>query len=391
MKVLHVYKSYYPDTTGGVEQVICQLGQSLSHLGVESRIFTLSPAPFPAILERPEGCVHRSKTSIEIASNTMSISALPHFREQAKWADIIHYQFPWPFGDVLHLLGASRKASVVTYQSDIVRQSCLRVAYAPVMHRFLKSVDRVVATSPQYRDTSPVLARLGRPAVVIPNGIDESSFTSPSAEFLTRWRDQLGEGFLLFVGVLRYYKGLETLLDAADGLVGRVVIAGDGPLAASLAESARSRGLSNVHFTGWVSDQDKMALMALSAGFVFPSHLRSEAFGMSMVEAAMVGKPLISCEIGTGTSYVNLNGESGWVVPPGDPHSLRQAMRTLLADPARAQALGRGARARYERLFTARRMAASYKDLYSDILQARLRQAAPQRMRLREQEQPERS
>jgi hypothetical protein len=72
LRILHVYKSYYPDTVGGIEQVIAQLAIALAPLGDESRIFTLSPTAQPAVLQRPEGEVHRSRAAIEIASNPLS-------------------------------------------------------------------------------------------------------------------------------------------------------------------------------------------------------------------------------------------------------------------------------------------------------------------------------
>src|SRR5687768_10060046 len=115
MRVLHVYKSYYPDTVGGIEQVLAQLGRGLASLGVESRIFTLSPNPEPRVLVYPEGEVHRSRQTAEIASNNLSLSAFSDFRRQLAWADVVHYQFPWPFGDLLHVACAGRKPSVVSY------------------------------------------------------------------------------------------------------------------------------------------------------------------------------------------------------------------------------------------------------------------------------------
>ncbi|ROZ77467.1 glycosyltransferase [Ramlibacter sp. WS9] len=369
MKVLHVYKSYYPDSMGGIEQVIAQLGRGLSALGHENRVFTLSADPLPAVLQRPEGQVHRSRLTAEVASNPVSFAALPEFRRQLRWADVVHYQFPWPFADLLQLLNA-RKPSVVTYQSDIVRQKFLLRAYTPLMNHFLESADIVVATSPQYRDSSPVLGRLKSEVRVIPNGIDESTYPQPSPERVAEWRARVGEGFFLFVGVLRYYKGLDTLLQAAQGFAGQIVIAGSGPEEAALQQHAARERLDNVRFLGSVTDEDKMCLLQLSRGFVFPSDLRSEAFGMSLVEAAMSARPMVSCEIGTGTSFINVDGVTGWTVPPRDPQALRDAMHRLQDEPARALAMGAAARERFLTLFTARAMAHAYNDAYRDVISA---------------------
>jgi len=82
----------------------------------------------------------------------------------------------------------------------------------------------------------------------------------------------------------------------------------------------------------------------------------------------MFGKPMISSEIGTGTSYINVNGETGIVVPPSDPTAFREAMRFLWDNPDIAAEMGKQAEQRYWELFTAERMAASYADLYKELL-----------------------
>jgi len=367
LKVLHVYKSYYPDTVGGIEQVIAQLCTALHAIGDESRIFTLSPSADPPVLSRSEGEVHRSRTTVQISSNPLSIPAFAEFRRQVQWADVVHYQFPWPFADLLHFAGGVRKPTVVSYQSDIVRQKVLLHAYAPLMYRFLRDADAVVATSPHYRDSSPVLSQLDRKVRVIPNGIDEASYPEPGRDRVTAWREILGEGFFLFVGVLRYYKGLETLLRSAQGFEGRIVIAGTGPEAKPLQEYAARHRIDNVRFVGAVSDADKVSLLRLARAFVFPSHLRSEAFGMSLLEAAMHARPMICCEIGTGTSYINVDGETGFVVPPEDPAALQDAMHRFLREPELAAQMGAAARARFTSHFTAQAMARSYHELYLEL------------------------
>jgi len=370
MKILHVYKTYYPDTYGGIEQVIAQLAGALAARGHANRVFTLSPGARPAVIRRPEAEVHRSRTVIEVASNPVSWQALGDFREQLAWADVVHYQFPWPFGDLLHVCCGHRKPSIVSYQSDVVRQKWLRHVYSPLMHRFLDSVGMVIATSPQYRQSSPVLAHLHTPLRVIPNGIDERAYPSPDPARLAAWRERLGDEFLLFVGVLRYYKGLHTLVQACEGFPGQVVIAGGGPQSAALRHQVAAHKLDNAQLIGQVSDEDKVCLLRLCRGFVLPSHLRAEAFGMSLLEAAMFGKPMISCEIATGMSHINVNGVTGCTVPPEAPDALRAAMLRLLREPETARRMGAAARERFETTFTARAMAAAYEDAYRDVIAA---------------------
>ncbi|MGN6805709.1 MAG: glycosyltransferase [Trinickia sp.] len=181
---------------------------------------------------------------------------------------------------------------------------------------------------------------------------------------MRHWRERAGEKFFLFVGNLRYSKGLHILLDALAGTQFRAVIVGAGPVERVLKQQAARLKLDNVDFVGPVGDDDKIALLTLCHALTFPSHLRSEAFGISLLEGAMFGKALISAEIGTGTSYVNVDGETGIVVPPSDPQALRGAMAKLWGDDALTKRLGAGARERFEMHFTAARMAESYVELY---------------------------
>lgn len=171
---------------------------------------------------------------------------------------------------------------------------------------------------------------------------------------------------------MRYYKGLHVLLDAVQGTGYPLVIVGAGPLEQQLKAQAAALGVeSHVRFVGRVSEEDKVALLQLSRAIVFPSHLRSEAFGISLLEGAMYGKPMISSEIGTGTSFINANGVTGLVVPPSDPPAFRQAMKWCWDNPEQAAEMGRQAEARYQELFTADAMGRVWADLYRDLLDER--------------------
>lgn len=368
IKVLHVYKTYYPDTNGGIEMVMQQLTEGLKDLHVESRILVLSKNPSPKKYLYKDIEVIRCKTTLELASNPMALSAFSEFRAQLKWADIVHYQFPWPFADLLHIFSNTKKPSVISYQSDIVRQKFFMRLYKPFMNVFLKRADWICASSPQYIKTSEVLSKISHKVSAIPNGIQESACPQASRHLISEWERKLGRGFFLFIGVLRYYKGLKDLVAAASLSGLPVVIAGAGPEREALEAQAQSLNASNIIFTGSISDEVKSALLELCHAFVFPSHLRSEAFGMSLVEASIYAKPLITCEIGTGTTYVNEKWVTGLVVPPNDPQALASAMQQLDNDPSLSKQMGQAARARYETLFTGSAMAKSYRDIYESIL-----------------------
>lgn len=388
MRVLHVYRTYFPDPPGGLQEAIRQIALATQPHGVESRIFTLSPRPTPPVVERPEGRVIRSRSWLAPASCDLGgYDALRSFREQVAWADLVHYYFPWPFADLLHWLAPVRKPAVMTYISDVVRQRALARCYAPLMRRTIKAMNAVVAVAPAYVTSSPVLATLPsrQRLCVIPLGIVEESYENaitaatsidPARRFEQPWRELAARtglkasppgAYFLALGVLRYYKGLHVLIDAAAASGLPVVIAGDGPQKASLLRRALALR-APVIFLGHVSDAEKMALLRDCLALVLPSHLRSEAFGMVLVEAAMVSRPLISCEIGTGTSYVNQHEHTGLVLPPLDAAGLAVAMRTLAADLPLRIRYGANARQRYETLFAGDPLGRAYQQLYQSVL-----------------------
>lgn len=371
MRVLHFYKTYYPDSVGGVEQVIRQLCVGTGRLGVINEVLTLTRDAEPADIEFEGHMVRRAGLDFEIASTGFSFAAIRRLARLAREADLIHYHFPWPFMDLAHFLARVKKPSVVTYHSDIVRQKNLLRLYQPLKHRFLSSVDMIVATSPNYLASSAVLERYKAKTRTITYGLDKTIYPVPAPALLEKWRAECGPRFFLFVGVLRYYKGLHILLDAVAKSDYPVVIVGAGPIEMELKAHAERLGLTHVKFVGALDEDDKVALLQLCYAMVFPSHLRSEAFGISLLEGAMFGKPMISSEIGTGTTYINIHDDTGLVVPPSDPQAFGEAMRALWDDPEMAAAMGRRAEARYWELFTAEKMAQSYAGLYHELVAGR--------------------
>jgi glycosyltransferase involved in cell wall biosynthesis len=367
IKVLHFFKTYYPETMGGIEQVIFQIAQGGAKHGFASEVLYLSDRGAARNELVGNHLTHRSKLDLHVASTGLSLSAFKDFSALAKEADVIHYHFPWPYMDLVHFASRHGKPSVVSYHSDIVKQKTLLKFYQPLMNGFLSSVDCIVASSPNYAQSSPVLTRFKDKVEIIPYGLDRATYPAVGEQKLAYWRDQVGEKFFLFVGALRYYKGLEYLLQAASITRLPVVILGRGHIEQELKEQASRLGLSNVHFLGGLDDDDKAALLTLCHAFVFPSHLRSESFGISLLEAAMYGKPLISCEIGTGTTFINIADETGLVVPPRDPVALAQAMTTLWQNDEMAVAMGQRAMQRYEAVFSAETMVRAYAGVYRNL------------------------
>jgi len=366
MRVLHFFKTYWPDTFGGIERTIHAIAKGTAKYGVQSEVLSLSQAPLQNSRELDGHVAYKAKLDLEFASTGFSREVFGRFLELSKKADVIHYHFPWPMMDIVHLTSRPSKPTIVTYHSDIVKQRMLLQFYKPLMHCFLRSVDKIVATSPNYVATSEVLRRYAEKTTVIPLGLDEADYPRASEALKAHWREKFPQPFFLFVGVLRYYKGVHILLKAARQTKLDILLIGGGPMEVSLKAYAREHRLENVHFLGALPDADKTALLELSTGFVFPSHLRSEAFGLSLVEAAMFGKPMISCEIGTGTSFVNTHEKTGLVVKPNDPVDLATAITRLGENQRESLRFGRQARDAYLEKFRAADMASHYVKLYEN-------------------------
>jgi glycosyltransferase involved in cell wall biosynthesis len=364
MKVLQIYRTCFPTTHGGIEQVIRYIAKGGNEYGVETKILSLSDSNGLLNVEGSE--IHLAKRNFSIKSNCFSFSAFYKAKELIKWADIIHFHYPWPSGDLLSFL-VKDKPIVVTYHSDIVKQNFLKILYSPLERVFLKKANRIIVTSDNYLNSSQTLVSYKDKCEVIPLGIDFTDYDEIDPEIHQKYYDEYGNGFYLFVGVLRYYKGLNYLIEAA-GLSGLpVVIAGNGPEFDVLKEKIESLNLKNVYLLGFVSDLERNSLLSLCRAFVFPSHLRSEAFGVSLIESLYFAKPIISCEIGTGTSYVNKNNETGIVIEAANSSALSNAMLSLV-DANLCEKYSSGA-AQRSKQFSYRAMTKKHVDLYRELIQ----------------------
>lgn len=369
MKVLHFYKSSLPETYGGVEKFMDTLCRESNKLGVKNIVLSLSKSPSKDPIKMDGYEVIQVKEDLFVASTGFSISAINKFKQLADEVDIIHYHFPNPFADMLHFICKIKKPTIVTYHSDILKQKFLLQLYKPLRNSFLKSVDKIVATSPNYFVTSDVLQKFSNKTSVIPIGINLDDYPKKDDEIIEAFKVKLKIPFFLFVGALRYYKGLHIAIEAAAmNQDVNIVLAGMGGIKDELEAKVNDLKLKNVKFLGAINEEEKVALLNLCYGFIFPSHLRTEAFGISLLEASAFGKPMISCEIGSGTSFVNKHNETGLVIAPGSSKELYEAMKYLLDNEDIAKKMGEKAKLRAAELFTSIEQANSYFKLYQEML-----------------------
>lgn len=163
-------------------------------------------------------------------------------------------------------------------------------------------------------------------------------------------------------------KGIDLLLHAMTEVEppATVVVIGDGPEGPALRRLCDELGLDGrVELREVPWDVRVADLMWAFDGLVLPSRL--EGFPVTIVEAMLAGLPVVATDVGSVREAV-VDGATGWVVPPEDPSALAAAMRELLADRARAAAMGEHGRAIAEERFTIDATVVAYLDLYRRLL-----------------------
>ncbi|MCS7285908.1 MAG: glycosyltransferase [Anaerolineae bacterium] len=370
MRILHVYKDYFP-VTGGIENHIRLLAREQARSGHDVTVLVTNLKP-KTVEELREGVrVIKAARLAHVASTPLSIS---FFRLMGKIpAQVVHLHFPYPPGEVANFLRGRGKISVLTYHSDVVRQRFILALYYPLLLRILSRIDGIIVTSPRYLDSSPFLQLFREKCAVIPLGVEVERFASASEEEVSAIRHRYGHPLILFVGKLRYYKGIPYLLEAMRNLEARLLIVGSGPMGKAWKKLSSEMGLDGkVFFLGEVEDEKLPAFYHACDLFVLPASHRSEAFGTVLIEAMAAGKPVISTELGTGTSWINRDGETGLVVPPRDPEALARAVKFLLEnEPLRFQ-MGEKARL-YARSFSVEEMTRKVLDFYQELLEGKRR------------------
>lgn len=365
MKVLQVYKDYHP-VLGGIENHVKMLAKGLIQQGVDVQVLATNTRPRTAIEEIEGVPVIKAGCPLRISGAPISPGFYVWMRRLKP--DIAHLHFPNPPGELGQLfLGQSHKF-VLTYHSDVVRQKYLLRLYTPFLWKVLAKADRIIATSPNYIRSSPYLSRFADKCVVIPLGIDLKPFDTVDDDRVQTIRQRYGSPLLLFVGKLRYYKGLEYLFEALRHIQARLLVAGTGPMEDEWRALAQELGLGDkAAFLGQVSDSDLPAYYHACDLFVLPASHRSEAFGVVQVEAMACGRPVICTELGTGTSWVNIHDETGLVVPPRDPGALVEAINQLLADESLRRRLRERGRERAQ-WFSKEVMVERTVELYEELL-----------------------
>lgn len=372
MKILHIGK-YYPPFQGGTEKVNFDLvestnkieGYSADELCFAHSIDFQDQSTYSYSLYRIP--IRGIKYSTPIPNGFLS-----KYLEIKDQYDIVHVHMPNPIVSLALVLFPPKAKIVLHWHCDITKQKKLKFFFNPIQKLLLKRASKIITTSQRYADFSPDLKKFHQKVCVIPIGIDNSylSFTQSKIEQIKQ--NYKNKKIVFSLGRLTHYKGFKYLVEAAkylnDDCV--VLIGGKGELHDVLEKQVQESGLSEkVHFIGRVEDEDLGNYLKAADLFCLPSHNRTEAFGVVLLESMSLGLPIVSCNIeGSGVPWVNEDGVTGLNVPIADPIALANAINNILNDHKLIEVFSNNAVSRYKSLFTKQRMITSIIELYESVI-----------------------
>ena len=288
--------------------------------------------------------------------------------------ELLHCHGIYPPG-YLAALGRTRLGVpiVITNHDGTINDGNVRLAKPLVYRRYLEALaaaDALVAVSQRAYDGYKKLCPEAGLIVTIPNGTDVKAMESPESRPPGLQPSIKPGGYLLYIGRLRYRKGVDLLLaafsQASISKTIRLVIAGDGDEGPALKDQITKLHLEDrVHFVGWVSGSLKTYLLQNAFCTVIPSRW-SEAFGLVVLESYAAGRPVVATDI-PGLSELIVQDQTGVLVEPESAASIARALNEMVLDPQRTAKRGEQAR-RFVQDFSWQAIAQRHLQLYEDLL-----------------------
>lgn len=375
MNILMVNK-YYPPLVGGIEFHVRDLSEALVAAGHNVRVLVCNETKEykEEIINGVE--VIRLPRDFEKASTPVSWGFKGALESFARDADIVHFHFPYPFGEFEWLRTKAHKTVpyVVTYHTDIVRQKVALALYTPFLNRLLDGARLIMASSPQVIQYSKFLKPREAKCRQVNFGLPVESIAhdAQAQKRAQELRASLGDRpIVLFVGRLVYYKGVEVLIDAMADVDAEFVVVGRGPLHDSMLERATALGVeSRLHIIDFAEDEELHAWYHAADVLALPSVLPSEAFGLVQIEAHAAHTPVVSTLLESGVPYANLDEVTGFSVEVASAPALAEGLNKLLLDDALRERLGRQAQERALSEFTIDHMVNHVEAVYREALTA---------------------
>jgi phosphatidylinositol alpha-mannosyltransferase len=330
---------------GGVIHHISYLERCFTRMGHEVKVIAPASRAVPDFGDRfiPIGRPRPIPSSGSIARVTISLNLAPKIREvlEREKFDIIHFHEPLMPMLCTTILRLSKTANVGTFHASYGKPGYNfgRPIGKWFLRRWFHNLDGKIAVS----KPAVEYARSNFPGFynIIPNGVDVEHF-SPEVAPIEKFKD--GKPNILFVSRLEKRKGLIYLLQAFKQVKEeipdcRLIVVGPGTrLRRGYEKYVAGNGLKDVVFVGMVSYDELPRYYQTADVFCAPA-IGSESFGLILLEAMAMGKPVVASSI-EGYASVVSHGADGLLVPPADKDQLAQALVALLDDEALRREMG---------------------------------------------------
>ena len=342
MKLVHLAKYHWPDNGGGISQSVDMAVHSFEHYRknkpgyMQEVICCWQQNGKPGMKDSLyDGIpVYRCKSLFTKLSTQFSIEFLQTVKNRVHKEDFVIYNFPYPLVDLAVLFGLIRGTLIVWWHCDFeIKGKLANSMFRPLVNYTLKKSKKIIVSSTGNITGSETLRKYADKCVVIPFAIEHSLIEEGKNYYDSKKLPQTSEPIhVLFIGRFVWYKGIDVLLKAfgeLDHSKYELTLVGDGPLLDDMKKLADLHHLTNVNFTGYISDEGKKEWIKWCDYLVLPSISKAEAFAIVQLEAMAFGKPVINTNIDSGVPYVSKDGVTGITVPIRDIEALRDAMKQL--------------------------------------------------------------
>lgn len=372
MRILQI-SNYYKPHTGGIEQVAHDISDSLSNITQKVICFSEDNNTKYEVIDGVEvvKCGVIKKISSQAISLTYKKELIKIMNEFNPDIVIFHYPNPFVSHFLLKYLKKKTFKFVLYWHLDITKQKILKLFFNGQNKKLLKYADKIVCTSPIYRDSSEYLPYYKNKVEVIPCCINEERLetTDEHKNIANKIKEEnVGKTIIFALGRHVPYKGLKYLVEASKYLSEdfKIFIGGVGPLTDELKKQAICD--DKIVFLGKVSDDDLKGYLLAMDIYAFPSITKNEAFGISLAEAMYFAHPAVTFHVdGSGVNYVSLNGITGIEVENSNAKLFADALEKLKLDDELRKKLGDKARERVINNFTFKQFSDNINKLIGDL------------------------
>lgn len=370
MKILQLGK-HYPFHYGGIEKFYFDLAKELNKQNIECDIFCANESKVNKIFSEDGVKIISYGRFAFKASTSLSYKVFSELKKVINQYDVLHVHLPDPMIVVALFVLRPKQPIILHWHSDIVKQKISKKLFLPFQNWILNRANKIIATSPNYIESSVDLQYIKSKCIAIPSGLNPNRLVVNDKRLEELKNKYKGKKIIYFFGRMAEYKGVEYLIQSVQYFSNHFhfIISGGGDIAQYKQMVKQMNIEDKVTFTGRIENEEVGAYYKLCDLFVLPSITRNEAFGLVQCEAMYFGKPVVSTNIeGSGVSYVNKNEETGLIVPIKEPKAIYDACKKIIENDELYRKFSSNAKLRFKKLFHIKSIANEITKVYKEVI-----------------------